>query len=231
MKKSYISILIPLFLWIRVDIQEAPNTRPAKDYALLFAVNDYQESTGLDDLNNPIKNAEEIAKELQNKYGFQTEIVRNPTLAVMKAKLEVYENKFKPGGGFNPKGQLLIFFSGHGIEQYGSGFFMPADGKPSDPFYTAIPFDLWRNRINAINCQHILVAIDACHSAYFDPNFKTRSSKEFRRKNEFSEKGRLLADHNAYKSRLFFTSDGKGDETPDRSGFAKKNIGSFSFAP
>ncbi|MEO0339260.1 MAG: formylglycine-generating enzyme family protein, partial [Bacteroidota bacterium] len=134
---------------------------------------------------------------------------------------------FRRGGGFDPNGQLLIFFSGHGIERDDLGFFMPADGDPDDPFYTGIPYDLWRNKIDALNCQHILVAVDACHSAHFDPNFKDRSDKDFKRSGELSETEKILEDHKKYKARFFFTSDGEGEETPDRSNFAKKFLETF----
>ena len=38
----------------------------------------------------------------------------------------------------------------------------------------------------------------------------------------FIQGQKLLNNHSATKARLFFTSDGKGDQTPDKSGFAKK---------
>ena len=53
--------------------------RPNRDYALFFAVNDYQPGSGFDDLSKPIENAEAVAKELRERYAFQTEVVKNPT--------------------------------------------------------------------------------------------------------------------------------------------------------
>ncbi len=61
---------------------------PARhDYALFFAVNDYTPGSGFDDLGKPIENAEAIAKELHDRYGFETEVVKNPTLEQIGEKL------------------------------------------------------------------------------------------------------------------------------------------------
>ncbi|MEO0339261.1 MAG: SUMF1/EgtB/PvdO family nonheme iron enzyme, partial [Bacteroidota bacterium] len=227
MKYRYHSFwLIPLLLFLQAS-EPATQQSITNNYALFFAVSDYESDNGLADLQNPVRNAQEIAKELREKYNFQTEIVANPKLKDIIDKFSAYEKKFKRDGDFDPKGQLLIFFSGHGVERYNQGYFMPADGDPDNPSYTAIQYGEWRNRIDAINCQHILVAVDACHSAYFDPNFKDRPDKDFKRNGELSETEKILDDHKKYKARFFFTSDGEGEETPDRSNFAKKFLEAF----
>ncbi|MEO0339412.1 MAG: caspase family protein, partial [Bacteroidota bacterium] len=224
--RHYSLWLLPLLLLLQVGEPDGQQTS-SNNYALFFAVSDYESGNGLSDLQNPMRNAQEIAKELREKYNFQTEIVANPKLQDILDKFTEYENRFKRGGGFDSKGQLLIFFSGHGVERYNQGYFMPADGNPDNPFYTGIPYDLWRNKIDALNCQHILVAVDACHSAHFDPNFEDRPDKDFKRNGELSETEKILEDHKKYKARFFFTSDGEGEETPDRSNFAKKFLEAF----
>ena len=49
--------------------------RTNKDRALFFAVNAYENMTPL---QNPVKDAQRIAAELEKRYGFQTEVVSNP---------------------------------------------------------------------------------------------------------------------------------------------------------
>ncbi|GAB5555553.1 MAG: hypothetical protein Sapg2KO_51440 [Saprospiraceae bacterium] len=220
--KAYYSLwLLPLLLLFQSGEPDSQQTS-TNNYALFFAVNDYQEDSGLSDLKNPIPNAKAIAKELREKYTFQTEVVENPTLEQVFHKFAEYEKQFQRGGRLDSKGQLLIFFSGHGVERYNQGYFMPADGQTDKLYTTALAYDLWRNRIDALNCQHVLVAIDACHSAHFDPKFETRNEKDFKRSGELSETERILEDHKKYKARFFFSSDGQGEETPDRSNFARK---------
>ena len=197
--------------------------RPNKDFALFFAVNKYEHAK-LIDLANPITNAQEIARELEQKYGFATEVVPNPTLDQIERKLNEYRDYFarNSGGRYPSDGQLLIFFSGHGTRSFKNGYFMPADGDPGIPHRTGLAYNIWRPIIDAINCQHIMVAIDACYSITFDPNWESRPDREFRRPGELSESEKVLYNHRQYKARVFFTSDGKEDQTPDKSSFAKK---------
>ena len=76
--------------------------RPGQDYALFFAVNKYQ---FMDNLRNPIQNAHSIAMELHDQYGFQTEVVENPTIDDIDSKLAEYQRKFT-SGEYKQEGQL-----------------------------------------------------------------------------------------------------------------------------
>ncbi len=199
-------------------------TRPSQDHALFFAVADYDDASGLLDLQNPIKNAEALAALLERDFGFTTEIVRNPTLKQIEDKLFEYRDLYAEGR-LPSEGQLLISFSGHGEMEFNEGYFLPrdADPKPRLLRHKALPYTYLRQFINSIDCQHILVAVDACHSVAFDPSWRNRGGEgEFGRPGELSEGQKLLQAHAEAKTRLFFTSDGKGDQTPDQSDFNKK---------
>jgi formylglycine-generating enzyme required for sulfatase activity len=188
----------------------------SKHHALLFAVDNYQY---LSDLDNPVQNARNIAAELEERYSFQTEIVINPTIDEIDQKISAYHNRYA-NGTYPADGQLLLYFSGHGVQEGVNGYFMASDSDPARPQRTAMEYDYYRNQIDQINCQHILVAIDACHSATFDPNYGLRNdNRRFRRKGE-EKYDRILANHKSYRARCFWTSDGLGKETPDRSTFA-----------
>jgi formylglycine-generating enzyme required for sulfatase activity len=192
-------------------------TRQGKDYALFFAVETYDH---MGDLTNPIDNAEAIAKELKNNYGFQTEVVPNPSFAQIAAKIAEYQQRFA-SGAFDQKGQLLIFFSGHGVQRGNNGYFLPKDGDPNKLYQGVIEYDYWRNEIDQIDCQHILVTIDACHSLTFDPNWRSKTDRTFGRRGD-ANKDQVLLDHQAYRARHFFTSDGTNNQTPDRSTLARQ---------
>ena len=79
--------LLSLILLILFNIFCLAQDRLGKDRALFFAVNDYDQMT---DLKNPIKNANDISLELKNNYGFEIEVVRNPSSVVVKSKLREY---------------------------------------------------------------------------------------------------------------------------------------------
>ena len=77
-----------------------------KDYALLFATNEYDT---WQHLNNPISDADAIAEVLKDGYGFETEVVKNRTRAEIIAKLTEYTKTWR-GQPYGKANQLLIFF-------------------------------------------------------------------------------------------------------------------------
>ncbi len=196
-----------------------PIQRTNKDYALFFAVSDYQSDATYPDLQNPVRDARAIAQELVQRYGFQAELVENPTRTQIKSKIEEYSKKFETKE-YDPEGQLLIFFSGHGEFADGNGFFLPSDVQPGDLDATAIAYPTWRSRLDNIACKHLLVVIDACYSGTFDPNVAMRSGP-MKRPGELSDAEKFYQEHLARTTRLFFASGGK-EQTPDKSTFAKQ---------
>lgn len=196
------------------DTPYSPQTR-TNDRALFFAVNTYDH---LDNLTKPIQNARDIAAELEETYGFETELFENPSIDKIDQTIETYRQRYADGT-YKASGQLLIYFSGHGIKTPSNGYFMAKDSDPKRPNRNGMEYDWYRDKIDQLNCQHILVAIDACHSATFDPDFAFRRDRSFQRKGE-EQFDRILANHDSYKARVFWTSDAVGKQTPDKSNFA-----------
>ena len=201
------------------DLLLTQENRTGKDFALFFPVANYT-SEGLENLPQTITEANEIAKELRLSFGFETEIVPNATMEQIAEKLKEYANRFQLGS-LPEDGQLLIFFSGHG-ETDRVGYFLPADADPKRLYNTGMEYNYWRHFISEINCRHILVAIDACHSVKFDPNNDDKAAGGARRKGELTDTQRVLKNHQEYQARIFFTSDSKNDTTPGESNFARK---------
>lgn len=197
--------------------------RPGKDLAVFFAVEKYQNGK-LTNLQNPIKNARDLAAVLKSRFGFETEILENPTQDRIIAKLNELARQYtrNEDGNHPSDGQLFLFFSGHGLSEDENGYFLPADADPAKPWDKGIAYEIWRPKIDKINCRHIFVAIDACYSVRFDPDWKNKTDGEFKRPGEMTDSQRALANYEKYKARVFFTSDNKEDQTPDRSNFAKK---------
>lgn len=200
-----------------VSLTAFSQSRQGKDRALFFAVNAYEHMTPL---KNPVQNAEDIAAELEASYGFITEVVPNPSLETIEAKIATYKKAYAQGT-YDTDGQLLIFFTGHGVRKGQNGYFMPVDALPARPHVSALEYDYWRDEINKIDCKHILVAVDACHSITFDPSWESKTDRSlFRPGEQFVDK--VLLNHESYRARIFYTSDAVGNQTPDRSTFALK---------
>jgi hypothetical protein len=135
-----------------------------KDYALLFATDQYDNWT---DLVNPVDDAHSLAKVLKEKYGFETEIVENPNLDDVFIKLAEYKQR-----RFKPQDQLLIFFAGHGYfdDNFGEGFVVAKNSLQNDKAKTTyISHNRLRGVVANISSEHIFLTMDVCFGGTFDP--------------------------------------------------------------
>ncbi len=214
------------------SIRSTQIPRPGKDNAVFFAVANYQNSK-LTNLKNPISNARAIAGILNSRFGFDTLVIVNPTKQQIIDQLNELKRLYarNEDGKHPSESQLFLFFSGHGMSEDENGYFLPADSDPATPYNTGIAYEIWRPKINKINCRHILVAIDACYSVLFDSDWKNKTDGLFIRPGEMTDTQKALANYETYKARVFFTSDNKEDQTPDRSNFAKKLIEGLRSSP
>lgn len=205
-----------LFPILSIGLFSIPNSeealsRQGKDFALFFAVKDYDQ---WGDLRNPIGDAEAVAAELKSEYGFQTEVVRNPSRNQIYQTLERYRSMTFPADG-----QLLIFFSGHGDfrEESLEGFFVPKDGLLNDPFQDSyIPHTRLERIVDNLPAPHIMLAIDACFSGTFDEQIARDRGRLGQRPGEdqMSQAEQFIRRKLKHRSRLYLTSGGK-ERTPD----------------
>lgn len=193
----------------------------AQDRALFFAVQQYDHEA-VKPLKHPVGDAKEIAEKLEVIYGFTTEVVENPSLDLMVQKLRAYEKNYA-SGVWGSESRLLLFFSGHGQVEHRNGYFLPADADPARLYRTAFAYFNWAPFIDNLQCKHILVAIDACYSGTFDPNWWNGQKAVMGRPGEISQGDLLIANHERYTTRQFMTSATE-TKTPDKSKFAKKFI-------
>ncbi|HRI62341.1 MAG TPA: caspase family protein [Saprospiraceae bacterium] len=216
MKRTIFFLLLSAFLFSGSTLKDN-RLRPDKDFALFFAVNDYDH---WEDLANPISEVEAIAKDLKDLYGFETEVVRNPDRKTILDKIEEYRKKT-----YAKDAQLLIFFSGHGEfnEDIKQGYFVPKDGKKEDSYGDSyIEYEGLKRRISTLSCEHILLALDACYSGTADADIAMRGKPGVRPgTNKTAERDQYISTSLQYKSRLIVTSGAKV-RTPDKSQFAIK---------
>jgi len=221
----YILLFSELVVQVGSTRLPVPPPRTGKDLAVFFAVEKYQNSQ-LTNLQNPVKSARDIAAAIHDRFGFDTLVLVNPTQAQIIRQLNELTRLYarNEDGNHPSDGQLLLFFSGHGMSEDENGYFLPADANPAEPWSKGNAYEIWRPKINKINCRHILVALDACYSARFDPDWKNRPDGLFKRPGEMTDSQRAQANYETYQARVFYSSDNKETTTPDRSNFAKKML-------
>ena len=149
--------------------------RQGTDYALLFAVEDYDH---WGKLRNPIFDAVAIQQDLQDIYGFQVELISNPTQESIIGALRKYAEK-----EYTSEDQLLIFFAGHGYfdTTFEVGYFVvketqkPENDEARMSYFTHSEF---RDIIDRMSCKHIFLVLDTCYSGTFDPRNVPRGEAE-----------------------------------------------------
>ncbi len=198
----------------KIIIFHEPYERKGKDYALLFAAHTYDH---WNDLLYPLLDAKSLRTDLEDIYGFQIELIENPTEAEVLEVLDRYAQK-----EYAPEDQLLIFFAGHGYfnEGFKIGYLVAQDTqRPDDSgrLLSYLSHSYFRDIIDNMPCKHILLMLDTCYSGTFDEQIAMRgegdnlpeelSSRDIRRKLK-------------YMTRRYLASGGK-EEVPDNSPFIR----------
>lgn len=173
MKKSVLLLTLLISICLQAKSQYAD--RKGKDFALFFAVSDYDEWQSLD---SPIKNAKAIAELLEDDFGFTTQVLENPSKTQIYETLAAYNDATK----YQDDSQLLVFFGGHGHkDQFNISLFAPKEAKENDILGESyIPYNRISQVVNNIPCNHILLAVDACYSgSILQPFFNFRDAGSF----------------------------------------------------
>jgi hypothetical protein len=171
-----------------------------KDYALLFATDEYD---NWNDLVNPVDDARSLAKILKERYGFEIEIVENANAEDVFGKLRDYaERKYKP------QDQLLIFFAGHGSfdDTFGEGYVIAKNSLRNDKGNTSfIPHSRLREIINNFPAEHVLLTMDVCFGGTFDPVIASNRDVE----TDITSDNEYLVRKLGQRTRKYLTSGGK----------------------
>lgn len=171
-----------------------------QDYALLFGIDRYDNWS---DLVNPVYDVESIGKELEERYGFKVEIVRNAEQNEVMTKLREYAQI-----NYKPQDQLFIFFAGHGQydDVFGEGFLVAKNSLRNDVSKNSyISHNRIRSNINNIPCEHVFLSMDVCFGGTFDPMLASSRSAAYEETNDREYLVRKLSK----KTRKYLTSGSK----------------------
>ena len=183
-----------------------------KHYALLFAVDQYDHWPNL---RYPITDAEKIQHYLANMYGFQTEMIKNPSKEDIYNTILRYAEK-----NYDNDDQLFIFFAGHGYfnSSFKEGLLVARDtkmpvGDPSMVSY--VSFLRLIDVIDRMNCKHVFLVMDSCYSGTIDGDLAMRGFTDGSSKELSQEYIKQISEHT---TRRYLTS-GQNEQVPDNSKF------------
>jgi len=174
-----------------------------KDYALIFGTDEYDEWTNL---TNPVFDSETIARELEESYGFEVDLVLNPTKAIMEQKLYDLYNK-----SYQENDQLFIFFAGHGQfdERTSRGFIVAKDSKLVDPVGSSyLSYSNLRDLVDNVNSKHIMLMLDACFGGTFDQDI-ARAGSRGQDNADVASRNDFIKRKLRFTTRMYVTSGGK----------------------
>ncbi len=135
----------------------------------------------LDELPTARADAQEVARLLEERYGFKAELLLDAdrdrilwTLSQLPSRLTSRE-----------RDSLLIYYAGHGhLGRDGSGYWKPTDAdNVSDTQW--IPASLITNILKTVRARHVLVVTDSCYTASLqlpdEARLKERPEERLRR--------------------------------------------------
>jgi hypothetical protein len=181
-------------------------TRSATYYGLIVGIDKYRDDE-IQDLDNPVKDAQQLYQILVSKYNFQKEnikFIKNAT------REDIIRNLDELGNLVTKDDNLLIFYAGHGWwdAEASNGYWLPSDAD-SD-----VKTNWFRNStlvdyLKEIDSKHTLLIADACFGGSI---FKTRSA--------FGSREKAYEKLYELPSRKAMTS-GTLTKVPDRSSFTR----------
>lgn len=136
----------------------------ANRFAFLMGIRQY---THIASLTTPVNDVKAIGKVLEDKYGFEVNILEDLDLKSMKKLFEKTIPKAVEG---KDDCQLLIYFAGHGYAQPNDknwvGYFIPANATSGEKETWYSMQDFYQALEN-LNVLHLLLVLDCCFGGAF----------------------------------------------------------------
>lgn len=175
-----------------------------KYYALVVGINKYIDPL-IEELENPIRDAEKFYNVITTKYTFDKENVKyiqNATKANLVEAFDFFEKKVRAEDSF------LIFYAGHGYYDKSAdiGYWLPNDARKDSKLAWFRNSEL-RDYLKGIKSKHTLLISDACFAGSI---FKSRAA--------FTDASTAINKLYELPSRKAMTS-GTFTEVPDKSVF------------
>jgi len=125
-------------------------------YALVIGIDDYP---FLPHLKTAVNDAKAVAELLRNQYGFQTDVLLNPTRYQVMNALDSYS------GRLSENSNLLVYYAGHGYYDSATAkaYWLPADAEPHNRANWIIADDI-TSEAQAVPARHVLIVSDSCYS-------------------------------------------------------------------
>ena len=149
-----LALVLPLLIWAPANA--ALDVDFGRYHALVIGINDYQ---NLPRLETAVNDASAVADVLRQKYGFEVELLLNPTRDDIIRILDRLRSEL------TEKDNLLIYYAGHGVldVEADAGSWLPVDSEEGTRT-DWIPVSTVTGTVKAMSAKHVLVISDSCYS-------------------------------------------------------------------
>jgi hypothetical protein len=157
---AFDSLILPPHAFT-LEPETVPIPVSGKFFALLIGVQKYR-LPGIQDLKNPVHDAESLEEILNARYTFDSD---NITVLKNPSRDKIMETFEKLHGVIKEEDNFLIFYAGHGYldKDAHQGYWWPSDASSANPSHWISNADL-RDQIKRIKAKHTLLISDACFS-------------------------------------------------------------------
>jgi len=145
-----------------------PNSTMEHRRALLIGINHYYLDDTIGNLQYCVNDVVELDKILSDELrgDFSTQLLhseidnvkRLPTRSNIMSLISLLANNSESNDS------ILLYFAGHGFEQEGVNYLLPADSRHNVLSETAIPFRWVKETLNKSLARKKFIVVDACHS-------------------------------------------------------------------
>ena len=146
----------------RADI---PDVDFGNYYALIIGNNNYPQ---LANLETPVNDARAVAKLLEDKYRFKTQVLINADRYTILQTLNSFRERLTHEDNF------LLYYAGHGTldEKNDRGHWLPVDASPTSQANWISNVTI-TDYINTMSAKHIMVIADSCYSGTLTREIRT----------------------------------------------------------
>jgi uncharacterized caspase-like protein len=139
---------------------QSPPVNFGRYHALIIGVDSYRDSQ-FAKLKSPVEDAKTLAKTLKERYGFEVELLINPTRYQVMTSLASYHKKLDDNDNF------LLYFAGHGTLIEGGaivrGQWLPSDAEKNNPANWISNAEI-TDHVSILTAKQVLVIADSCYS-------------------------------------------------------------------
>ncbi|RTR23102.1 caspase family protein [Azospirillum griseum] len=164
-----------------------PAVTDGRKLALMIAVDTYR-NPEIPALGTPAADVAEVGRALNERLGYETRVLRNPT------KAQIADALRKLGREVTEQDQVMVYYAGHGYElaETGTGYWLPSDAETTSARNWVSNNDIARF-LNRMPAKQVMLVSDSCYSGAFTKEQKLDAASRAKTGEELRQRRSVMA--------------------------------------